>query len=133
MIQKNGEKGFSDHVLRNCHEIKIISTSNSSSMHSNYCLEGVQFCMLPVYKMLMLLEVVTDYVVILCIALVWSNIEYPSVVWDNNLMLTGCNKLENIQQKFTNLYGYRSFQFDITCNYDLIFNCLNVITSHSRQ
>jgi hypothetical protein len=43
------------------------------------------------------------------------------------------NKLESIQRKFANLCHYRFLQFVIPRKYDLILNCLNFRTLHSRR
>jgi hypothetical protein len=72
-----------------------------------------------------------DSLVVLCISLVRSKLEYACVVW-NNLTSTDSNKIENIQIKLANLCYYHFFQFDTLCNYDLILSHLNSRTLYSR-
>jgi hypothetical protein len=51
--------------------------------------------------------------VVLCIVLMRSKLEYASVVW-NKLTLTDSNKIENIQRKFANLCYYSFFIWYVT-------------------
>jgi hypothetical protein len=73
-----------------------------------------------------------DSLLVLCIPLTRSKLEYASVVW-NNLSLADSNKIENIQRKFANLCYCRFFQADFLRNYNSILTSLNFRTLHSRR
>jgi hypothetical protein len=67
----------------------------------------------------------------LYIALVWSKLEYASVVW-NSITSTDASKLERVQQRFTALCLYRFFPQVRYC-YTLALQELNLHTLSMRR